>query len=310
MKFQDPFHEGELQVQERVGVRTEGERNGAMIKNSIVGGALRFVNQQKMAVLGSIDRDENVWASLLVGEAGFVEAATERTIRFDLSKTVGNAHDPFWNNIKDHRQIGLLLIDLATRRRLRVNGSIRHSDEKRLDIEVSESYPNCPKYIQSRHVTTSRDLNRAVPSQAIEGDALGVAQRSIINKADTFFVASAHPDRGVDASHRGGNPGFVRIMDDLSLRIPDYQGNNMFNTLGNIAMNPRAGLVFVDFERGTTLQLIGRAELLWDQEYLVDETGGTKRFWHFHIDRWLEIEGGYELESSLPDYSPYNPKTR
>ena len=135
-----------------------------------------------------------------------------------------------------------------------------------------------------------------------------VPQLAMIKKADTLFVASAHPERGVDASHRGGNPGFVRIIDDLTLRIPDYLGNSMFNTLGNLAVNPRAGLVFVDFEQGTTLQVIGRGEVLWDQEDPQDETGGTKRFWELHIDSWLQIEKAHELEWSFLDYSPYNPQ--
>jgi hypothetical protein len=96
-------------------------------------------------------------------------------------------------------------------------------------------------------------------------------------------------------------------MDDRTLRIPDYTGNCMFNTLGNFVSNPRAGLVFVDFELGTTLQLTGHAEILWDEEDPEKETGGTKRFWKFHIDRWLELENGHQLEWSFQDYSPYNP---
>jgi predicted pyridoxine 5'-phosphate oxidase superfamily flavin-nucleotide-binding protein len=308
MKIQKPFHEGELQVQERAGVRAEGERNGGVITDSIIKGALRFIEQQSMVVLGSVDPDGNVWASVLAGQAGFMQATTERTITFDLSKTAANEHDPFWKNIEHHPQVGMLIIELATRRRLRVNGRIQRSGEQRLELEVLEAYPNCPKYIQRRHITTNRIGSRVATSPLIQGDALGAAQQAIITKADTLFVASAHPERGVDASHRGGNPGFVRIIDDLTLRIPDYLGNSMFNTLGNLAVNPHAGLVFVDFENGTTLQLTGRAEILWDQEDPQDETGGTKRFWELHIDRWLQIEKAHELEWSFLDYSPYNPQ--
>lgn len=312
MKIQKPFHEGELEVQDRLGLRTEGKQNSGVITDSIVKGALQFIEQQSMAVLGSVDRDENVWASVLAGQAGFMQATTERLITFDLSKTAGNEHDPFWENIKEHPQVGILVIELATRRRLRVNGRIRRSDEQRLELEVLESYPNCPKYIQRRYVTTNRVGARATTLQVLQGNMLGAAQQAIIKKADTLFVASAHSERGVDASHRGGNPGFARIVDDFTLRIPDYTGNCLFNTLGNFVVNPHAGLVFIDFELGTTLQLTGRAEILWDEEdphfETGDETGGTKRFWELHIDRWLQIEKAHALEWSFLDYSPYNPQ--
>jgi predicted pyridoxine 5'-phosphate oxidase superfamily flavin-nucleotide-binding protein len=311
MKIQQPFHEGELEVQERLGLQTEAKQNSGVITDSIVKGAFRFIEQQRMAVLGSIDQDENVWASVLVGQPGFMQAATERLVTFDLSKIAGNEHDPFWKNIESHPQVGMLLIELATRRRLRVNGRIRYSDDQHLELNVLESYPNCPKYIQRREVTETTTGNRVSKPQVLEGEMLGTPQQAIINKADTFFVASIHAERGVDASHRGGNPGFVNIVDDRMLRIPDYTGNCMFNTLGNFISNPHAGLVFVDFESGVTLQLTGRAEIQWDEQdtnnETGDETGGTKRFWEFHIDRWLGIENGHELLWSFQDYSPYNP---
>jgi hypothetical protein len=311
MKIQEPFHEGELEVQERLGLHTEAKQNSGAITDSIVKGAFRFIEQQCMVVLGSIDQDENVWASVLAGQAGFMQPTTVQLITFDLSKTAGNEHDPFWKNIESHPQVGMLVIELATRRRLRVNGRIRRSGEQQLELEVLESYPNCPKYIQRRQVTKNQAGSHVATPQVFKGDALGAPQQAIINKADTFFVASAHPERGVDASHRGGDPGFIRIVDDLTLRIPDYTGNCLFNTLGNFISNPRAGLVFVDFETGTTLQFTGRAEILWDEEdtnyETGDETGGTKRFWQLHVDRWLQIEKAHELEWSFLDYSPYNP---
>ncbi len=308
MNIQKPFHEGELEVQERLGLQTEAKQNSGVIGDSIVKGAFRFIEQQHMAVLGSIDQGENVWASVLAGQDGFMQAANERLVTFDLSKIAGNERDPFWKNIESYPQVGMLLIELATRRRLRVNGRIRRSDDQQLELEVLESYPNCPKYIQRREPAKTPAGKRIAKPQVIEDETLGAPQQAIINKADTLFVASVHTERGVDASHRGGNPGFVRIVDDSTLRIPDYTGNCMFNTLGNFVSSPHAGLVFVDFENGTTLQLTGRAEILWDEEDPEDETGGTKRFWKMHIDHWIQIEKAHELEWSFLDYSPYNPQ--
>lgn len=308
MKLEYPYHAGELQVQERVGVLSDAEKTAKVIHDSIVKGALRYIGQQPMAVFGSIDKEQNIWASVLAGKPGFIQAVDERTVTLDLTKMAHNLYDPFWENIKHHPEVGMLVIELPTRRRLRVNGRITHVSDQLLRFEVAESYPNCPKYIQRRHVTMNRVGSDEAAPKAEQGEALGPEQRALITKADTLFVASAHPERGVDASHRGGNPAFVRVVNERTLRIPDYQGNSMFNTLGNFVVNPRAGLIFLDFERQSTLQLVGRPEILWNLDDAADETGGTNRYWEFHIDRWLETHNGHPLEWSFMDYSPYNPK--
>lgn len=306
MKIQNPFHEGELQVQERVGVLKEGAQNGVVIQDSIMKGALRYISQQPIAVLGSLDHEENVWASVFVGRPGFMRADDERTISFDLSTLTHNPYDPFWKNIKQNPQVGMLAIELASRRRLRINGRITRESDKKLTLNVEESYPNCPKYIQRRHITTPQQEENSIPRSSENGNLLGLPQQSIINKSDTFFVASVHPERGVDASHRGGNPGFVKILNDQTLRIPDYPGNSMFNTLGNFTSDPRAGLMFVDFESNRTLQLTGRAEILYDMEGGEQETGGTNRYWDFHIDRWIENSPSSQMTWEFLDYSPHN----
>ena len=195
MKIQNPFHEGELQVQERVGVLREGAQNGVVIQGSIMKGALRYISQQPMAVLGSLDHEENVWASVFVGRPGFMQADDERTISFDLSTLTHNPYDPFWKNIQQNPQVGMLAIELASRKRLRINGRINRESDKKLTLNVEESYPNCPKYIQRRHITTLPQERSSTPRGSENGKVLGSAQRAIITKADTFFVASVHPER-------------------------------------------------------------------------------------------------------------------
>ena len=279
MRLENPYHEGELLVQERLGERTEGRRNGRAIADSILKGALKYVEQQSLAVAGTVDDEENIWASVLVGEPGFLRAPDVSSIEVDLTRIESNPEDPLWTNIRYDSRVGLLVIDLGTRRRLRINGRITRSTPEQLRLDVDESYPNCPKYIQRRHLAVAGASGLEAASESRRGRRLGSDQRRLIGSADTFFVASAHPDRGVDASHRGGPPGFVRILDDARIRVPDYTGNRMFNTLGNFAVNPRAGLVLLDFERSRELQLIGRAEIQWDLDDPANETGGTGRFW-------------------------------
>ena len=132
MRIENPYHEGELQVQERAGELKEGVRNGRAIANSIVKGALKFISQQPMVVVASVDEQRNVWASVLFGRPGFMTALDERKVEFDLSQAGINSHDPFWENIKQNVPIGALVIELATRRRLRINGEIARPSADRL----------------------------------------------------------------------------------------------------------------------------------------------------------------------------------
>jgi len=308
MRIEQPFHAGELSVQQRTGELEHARRNGQIISDSIPEGALGFIEQQSLAVLGSLDSQQNIWASVLVGLPGFLRAVDLRTVELELKQTAHNRDDPWWSNIECHAEVGLLIIDLQTRRRLRINGRLARSGAGRLRLEVAESYPNCPKYIQRRQLRIRLEEGARAARLPRAGCALGPQQQALIGLADTFFVASAHPERGVDASHRGGKPGFVSVLDSRRIRIPDYVGNRMFNTLGNVLVNPRAGLVFIDFERSRTLQLIGCAEIRWKLEDPANETGGTQRYWDFEIDRWLESDLGAVLRTRA--IRPGNSRTR
>ncbi|MCH8217577.1 MAG: pyridoxamine 5'-phosphate oxidase family protein [Planctomycetes bacterium] len=308
MRIDNPFHEGEIQVQKRAGEFAEAQRNGRMLADSIMRGAMTFVAQQPMVILGSVDEGKDLWASVLFGPPGFVRATDERRLEFDLSHAAFNEHDPFWENIQHNPRVGALLIELATRRRLRINGTVARPVSDRLTLDVAESYPNCPKYIQRRQIQFEAVDRSERVLAATDGNLLKGEQAALIEASDTFFVASAHPQRGVDVSHRGGLPGFVEVLDKETLRIPDYVGNSMFNTLGNFMANPHAGLLFLDFEGSRTLQLTGRAEILWDREDPVGRTGGTRRFWTLRIDRWRESAIHAGLRWEFVDYSPHHPQ--
>ncbi len=271
------YHEGELLVQERTGERDRAARIGGAISDRIRYGAMPFLMEQAMVVLGSVDEDRDVWASLLFGTPGFVGVMDDRTLEFDLSKASVDERDPFRTNITSDPRVGLLAIDLVTRRRFRVNGDLSRVDDLVLRLDVLEAFPNCPKYIQSREIIERRaeSVERIGPTS---GDLLSAAQLNSIRAADTFFVASAHAERGVNVSHRGGNPGFIHVLDERTLRVPDFVGNSMYQTLGNFVANPRAGLAFIDFETNRNLQLIGTPEVRFDLDEPVDGSGGTHRY--------------------------------
>jgi hypothetical protein len=171
-------------------------------------------------------------------------------------------------------------------------------------MAVHEAFPNCPKYIQRRQIAEVSQQPRVTAIE--QGAALNDATAQWIRHADTLFVASSHADGRLDASHRGGSPGFVRSSGDLLL-IPDYAGNSMYNTLGNFAVHPRAGLTFVDFDHARQLQLTGDVELRFDVQSELELTGGTGRWWAFRPRRWIASSWNQPLAWKYVDASPFNP---
>jgi predicted pyridoxine 5'-phosphate oxidase superfamily flavin-nucleotide-binding protein len=304
--MQNPFHEGERKVQRIAGEERMADRNGVMIAERIMGAARPFLAEQSMAVFASRDAEGRLWASMLFGSRGFMRSPDGKTVDLDLTQMAVQNEDPFWRNIAVNPAVGMLAIDLATRRRIRINGDIRPASEKRLQLSVKESFPNCPKYITRRTVRAIEALD-APAEHADAGTLLAPKDRELLERADVLFVGTAHPTRGADVSHRGGNPGFIQVLDEATLRIPDYPGNSMFNTLGNLAVDPAAGLVVPDFEHGRSLLLTGRAEIVFNGDDPGDATGGTNRFLLFRIEERLRLPLPAALKAELLDYSPFNP---
>ena len=302
------WHAGERFIQEKLGVAERMEAVGQRVVRDFMPDQHRdFYEQLPFIVLGSVDAEGQAWATLLEGWPGFMSSPTATTL--DIAARPHPA-DPAGRGMTDGASVGLLGIEMDTRRRNRMNGVLSHLD-KGFRVEVDQSFGNCPRYIQLRDVRFDRDP--AIPSTvpAEELTALDPAARALIEKADTFFVASyADRDgrRQVDVSHRGGKAGFVRVAPDGALTIPDFNGNLFFSTLGNILLNGRSGLVFVDFETGDMLQMTGEAEVIFDSPDIA-AFQGAERLWTFRAHkivrrpaglalRWTFREGGWS-DSSL-----------
>lgn len=306
MKDHPIFHEGELDAQRRAHEEEIASRVGRVIRPSIVPGAIPFIRQQPMVVAGSEDSRNRVWASVLYGRPGFLDPSVDaKRLRVHLDQIFPQPDDPLLGNLEFRPEVGLLVIELSTRRRLRINGPATISETK-LVVEVGESYPVCPKYIQKRDVQIAENTVQRECSLR-SGTALEAQHIAAIERADTFFVASSHAVHGPDVSHRGGNPGFVKVSEDGTFRIPDYQGNSMFSSLGNFLSNPRAGLIFTDYESRKVLQLTGEASVFWDQPDPENATGGTNRFWEFSPESWLETRLSDAIHERFYEYSPFNP---
>jgi uncharacterized protein len=296
------YHPGELSVQERAGVSEMAARMGRSISSTIPPPARNFVRSQPLVVIGSVDANQRVWASLLTGAPGFLQAVDEHTVRINARPASG---DPLGDNLAANSPVGLVAIEFATRRRMRLNGKAEVGVDGAITIHVQQVYANCPKYIQARRWRARPPEAHSKPMVQRQ-NTLAEDQQQWIREADTFFIASHHPEGGADASHRGGSPGFVRVLNSHQLVWPDYSGNTMFQTLGNIAVNPQAGLLFIDFERGRTLQVTGRARILWHQERIA-EFAGAERLVEFDVDEVVEIAGAHSLEWRFLDYSPETP---
>jgi hypothetical protein len=306
MLIETPYHEGERSIQDRAGERAVADRNGRVIASTVPIPALGFIGLQPMVVLASVDPEGRPWASLLFGMSGFLQAASPERLSAELSHAWPQPHDPLWENLRGDSRFGMLVIELATRRRLRINGRATHAGEA-IEFQVERAYPNCPKYIQRRHLARRPAARVEALPEPIRGTSLTPDQRRLVGQADTLFVASLHPEGGADASHRGGKPGFARVLDATTIRIPDYRGNSMYNTLGNFAAYPRGGIIIPDFEGHRTLQLVGEVTIRWDLGDLAGVTGGTGRFWDFGVTETLELPLPARASWELLDASPFNP---
>jgi predicted pyridoxine 5'-phosphate oxidase superfamily flavin-nucleotide-binding protein len=228
-----------------------------------------FVAAQPFAIVASRDAGGAMWASLLTGAAGLLQPLDERFLHIAAAPAAG---DPLAANLVVDAPLGLLVIDPASKRRVRINGTIVGTGDATLLLDVGECFGNCPKYIQPRAVHVAA----TAPAATQAGTALSAAQQERIRRADTFFIASQHARAGLDVSHRGGAPGFVDVLDATHLAWPDYSGNMMFQTLGNLTSEPRAGLLFIDFTSGDVLQLSGRATVDFDGERAASHAGAQR----------------------------------
>jgi predicted pyridoxine 5'-phosphate oxidase superfamily flavin-nucleotide-binding protein len=297
-----PFHAGELAVQRRAGAQTAAARIETSIRPTLLPVAQAFLRLQQMIIVGSVGADGRVWASLLSGPPGFAVALNEQLVAVAATPLPG---DPLGEQANVGDRVALLAIDLAQRKRMRLNGQITARPNGQFCIKTQQVYANCPKYIQARALH-AQDGAPVAPHLVRRARLLSKTQRAWIGQADTFFIASAHPTAGVDVSHRGGNPGFVRVVDAGHLLFPDYAGNTLFQTLGNLTVDPHAGLLFMDFVRGTTLLLTGRAQVVWDDDRAV-AFAGAERVVEFAVEAAIEMAGASPLRGELLQYSPFNP---
>jgi predicted pyridoxine 5'-phosphate oxidase superfamily flavin-nucleotide-binding protein len=243
------------------------------------------------------DHKQQIWGSVLVGSPGFIASPSPRVLRIQAWPKPADPLAAAW---LDGAAIGGLGIELHRRRRNRVNGSIAiDSSGNSFFLEVRQGFPNCPQYINVRRPDYGLlQPIREIADQVRHFTRLDEQASSLVRRADTFFIASSDGGEAVDMSHRGGPPGLITIRDEQTLIWPDYLGNFFFNTLGNLAVDARCGLLIVDFANGDSLQLTGRAEVLWHWDMDSPAFAGAQRLLQFNL------EAGVIRSSAVRDASP------
>ncbi|WP_300033125.1 pyridoxamine 5'-phosphate oxidase family protein [uncultured Roseobacter sp.] len=303
-----PFHAGELAAQDRAGKRDRMAVIGRRAIRPFMPDQHRtFFEQLPFVVMGSVDEKGQPWASVVSGGTGFIRSPDDRHLGIMAKPHSG---DPLAGALRLDAPVGVLGIEPSTRRRNRMNAHVTEMDAGWFTLRVDQSFGNCPQYIQTRDLRFVRPVDEtAETTGSVLVTDLDDQMRSFIRSADTLFVASAvrqaaNPAaRGVDVSHRGGLPGFVKAEGN-TITVPDYAGNNFFNTIGNFVVNPRAGLLFPDFETGDVLQLTGTVELLWSDDPEIARLENVDRAWRFTLDHGVRTTDALPFRANFGEYSP------
>ncbi len=302
-----PFHRGERAIQERLGVRQKIEGFAAIaVRDHFPEQHREFYATLPFLLLGAVDREGWPRASILSGQPGFITTPDARTMRIEAEPLPA---DPIASALVAGAPVGGLGIGFGSRRRNRFTGHLTEIGEA-LVIALDQSFGNCPQYIQTRAPIFKRDpKDHAGLAGAERLDGLDREARALIEVADTFFIATAASDegdpirQGADVSHRGGRPGFVRVDGDGNLTFPDFAGNLHYNTLGNLAINPRTGLLFIDFESGDLLSVAGIARIEFDSEEIANFRG-AERLVHVVVDHVVRLRAALPARFEFGEFSP------
>jgi len=302
------FHEGECAVQARIGVQARLEEVGPRVIRDYMPEQHRtFFMQLPFVIVGSVEASGQPWASVLANPPGFIQSTDPHSLNIFASP---QRFDPLHKTLIAGARVGLLGIEPHSRRRNRMNGFVSSVNDAGFVVQVNQSFGNCPKYIQARKPEYVAH-NALVEKAVYQSNQLDEAARKLILGADTFFIATAYPSgsesknnaHGVDVSHRGGKPGFVRVDDSVTLTAPDFSGNLFFNTIGNLTVNPRAGLLFIDFESGDLLYLAVEAQVIWEGAE-VELYEGAERLLRFHLIEMKRVTAGLPMRWSAAELSP------
>lgn len=188
-RTESPFHAGKLAIQARLGVQEQSDKPGRrVIREFLPDQRRQFFAQLPYVLVGTVDASGNPWASILVGNPGFLSTPDARTLEVVAKPLFG---DPLLITLADGIDIGLLGIELQTRRRNRINEVVIAARSDRFEVQVEQCFGNCPQYIQIRQ-SEFTEFDPASPKSVHRIERLGKQEQSVITTSDTFFIATAY----------------------------------------------------------------------------------------------------------------------
>lgn len=303
------YHPGELAAQDKAGTRGAAAELalGKRSALSFSSGHDAFLAAQSFAALASVDvRNQSVWVTPLFCESGDLRAISEHEIAVAASCIPNSEILEF---IEPGTPLSLLGIDLNRRIRHRINGTSLASmnrESRGLSLQVEEYSPNCPKYINRRQIIHPSNKVPAInrDAKAEPRTQLTPDDQAFVRRMDTLWIGSYAPSVGADCNHRGGQPGFIRVISPSTIEWPEYRGNGMFFTSGNLESYDRAGVTLVDFGSGSIIQMTGLATVDWAHDGRYE---GASRKIVFHITSLIRTDHVTNHRWQRLDYSPYNP---
>ena len=320
------FHHGEIALQKKLGIDKEiGERTNGFIRSYMPEQHRLFFTSSPFTVLALVDDEGYPVAMPIWGEDDLIESPSPTQLRFHLPDEVLNMIQKALNlDVMAGSKIGIVGIEYATRRRNRLNGTISHATDGNITVLVDQSFGNCPQYIHKRNTKKRRRLaiGRKPESNASNNlnitatttNVIDTKARTIIEGAKTFFIASRHSslgqeaNEGLDISHRGGKAGFINVKGN-TITFPDFSGNKFFNTLGNILLDPRVGILFWDNETGDLFFVKAKAKVepIESKVAVFEEAlfKGAERFVSLSVVSVTHIAGIYPYSHEITDMSPY-----
>ncbi len=309
MSDSSSFNAAEKAIQARLGIADiVEEQTRGFIRPTMPIQHQEFFAQLPWVMIAAIDSQGQPWLTPIVGQPGFIQTPSDT--QFTISQHPSMA-EALQLQLSPGNKIGVLGIELPTRRRNRMNGRIVASKHTGLSIQVEQSYGNCPKYIQQRQINHEISGETTIADQRVNrSQHIDTRAQAILESADTFFIASrshtldTDPRQGIDASHRGGKPGFIKVDNAKQITFPDFSGNRFFNTLGNIQDDGRVGLFVLDFSNGDALFISGKARILWD-EGAIKHFAGAERLIEVSASEVIHVRHFLRLNSQLIEPSPF-----
>lgn len=296
------FHQGEVEVQVASGSDPAQYEQWAArtLAPNFKDREIEFVEGCTFAAAASVDQAGRPWASAFFSVGAQLFTVKDSSV-ISIACPMDNG-DPLLTNLGQNNHLGVLFLDPNNRRRAKSMGRAEVQTDGQICYSLSRYFGLCPKYIHQRsHEPQACTAKLTTASSSV---TLSKIDRAQLKQSDTAFLATFFPDHGADVTHRGGNPGFLRPLGDTKVEIPDYTGNGMFNTLGNLRIDSRLALTDIDFVTGRTLHLTGNATV--SENVDPNMHPGANRLVTLEVE---EVLVSYSPVGTWTDHqaSPYNP---